>query len=68
MLTCKEVTHLLSDAQDRPLTLGERLSLRMHLLICTGCANFRRQMDFLRAACRRHPAQDAAKDKPAHRE
>lgn len=53
MLTCKDATRLMSEALDRPLGLHERLSLRLHLLICLGCRNFRRQMDFLRAACQR---------------
>jgi predicted anti-sigma-YlaC factor YlaD len=54
MLTCKDVTHLLSEGQDRKLTIAERVRLEMHLLMCTGCANFSRQMDFLRSACRRY--------------
>ncbi len=54
MLTCKEVTHLLSEGQDRKLTVGERARLEMHLLICAGCSNFSKQMDFLRSACRRY--------------
>jgi len=51
MLNCKETTRLLSAGQDRPLSLGERFALEMHLFICTGCANYRKQVDFLRAAC-----------------
>jgi predicted anti-sigma-YlaC factor YlaD len=54
MLTCKEVTHLLSEGQDRKLTVAERVRLEMHLLMCTGCSNFSKQMDFLRSACRRY--------------
>lgn len=56
MLNCKEVTHLLSQSQDRPLSMGERLPLEMHLLMCQGCANYRKQLDFLREACKNHPA------------
>lgn len=54
MLSCKEVTQLLSQAHERPLELRERVSLRMHLLICQGCTNFRRQLDFLQTATRRY--------------
>jgi hypothetical protein len=54
MLTCKDVTHLLSEGQDRKLTVAERMRLEMHLLVCTGCSHFSRQMDFLRSACRRY--------------
>lgn len=54
MMTCKEVSMLLSQAQDRPLGLRERLFLQLHLLLCRGCANFRRQLSLMRAAIRRH--------------
>ena len=53
MLSCKQATELMSQEQDRVLSLGERLGLRMHVWICTGCNNYRRQMGVLRAACRR---------------
>lgn len=62
MLSCKEATRLLSEAQDRPLGLAEKLQLEMHLTLCRGCRNFRRQMDFLRAACRRLPFGKKAAD------
>jgi hypothetical protein len=53
MLSCRQATELMSQEQDRPLTLAERFGLRLHVLICTGCNNYRRQMAVLRAACRR---------------
>lgn len=53
MLNCKDATRLMSEAQDRPLSVGEKLQLEMHLAMCRGCRNFREQMDFLRLACRR---------------
>ena len=53
MLTCKEASRLVSQGLDRKLGFGERLRLRVHLLICDACANFRRQLDFLRKAVRR---------------
>ena len=54
MLKCSEVTRLCSEEQDRPLSLAERVQMRMHLAICTACRNFRRQMGFLRLASRRY--------------
>ncbi len=54
MLTCKEATRMMSEAQDRPLSVGERLQLQMHLAMCRGCRNSGVQMDFLRTACRRY--------------
>ena len=55
-LTCKEVSVVLSQAQDRDIGLIERLQLEAHLKLCEGCRNFQRQLDFLRRAIRRHPA------------
>jgi hypothetical protein len=55
-LTCKQASVLLSRAQDRPLGMLERMALEAHLTVCRGCENFRRQLDFLRRAIRRHPA------------
>ena len=53
MLSCKDVTRLVSQGLDRRLGFGEWLRLRLHLAICDGCANFRKQMDFLRRAVQR---------------
>jgi len=58
MLSCKESTHLMSAEQDRPLDLGERLALKMHLLMCKGCANYQQQMDFIRQACTRRDTHE----------
>ena len=52
MLTCKEVSRLVSQGLDRRLGWSERLWLRVHLAICDGCTNFKKQMDFLRRALR----------------
>ena len=57
MLSCKEVNRILSDAQDRPLSLRERLPLRLHLAMCQGCRNFGKQLDFLRLATRQFPGR-----------
>ena len=53
MLSCKDATRLLSRQQERRLSLRERLSLKMHLMICYGCKNYGRQIDFIRAAFQR---------------
>lgn len=52
MLSCHEATRLMSEAQDRALTMGERLSLRTHLLICRGCRNFEDNLRSLRVIAR----------------
>lgn len=48
MLSCKEVARVCSDELERPLRLGERAALRLHLMMCSGCTNYRRQMQTLR--------------------
>lgn len=52
MLNCQDITHLLSESQERKLTLHERMSLKMHVLMCSGCRNFGRHMHTLRQAAR----------------
>jgi predicted anti-sigma-YlaC factor YlaD len=53
MLSCKQVTRLVSQGLDRDLGFAERVKLRVHLAICDGCTNFRDQMAFLREAMAR---------------
>lgn len=52
MLKCTEATRLLSEAEDRRLAPGERIRLRLHVLACSACRNFGRQLPFLRDAMR----------------
>jgi hypothetical protein len=53
MLSCKQVTRLVSQGLDRDLGFAERVKLRVHLSICDGCTNFRKQVAFLREAMTR---------------
>jgi predicted anti-sigma-YlaC factor YlaD len=50
MLSCRQVTRLVSQGLDRELGFTERVRLRVHLAICDGCTNFSKQMAFLRQA------------------
>ena len=52
MKSCKEMTYLLSVQLDRPLSLGERVELRLHLMICVGCRNLAHDMRVLRQLSR----------------
>lgn len=54
MLNCRDATRLMSDAQERPLGWRERLSLRLHLKVCSACRAFQGQMGTLREALRRY--------------
>lgn len=50
VFSCKDASRMVSESIDRPLTLRERLTLRMHLLMCSFCTRFSRQLRFLRRA------------------
>ena len=60
MLSCKEATRMCSESLDRRLNLRERLTLKMHLMMCSGCTNYDRQMAYLRAIARRYAQGEAA--------
>jgi len=53
MVSCKEASRLLSQAEDRRLALPERWKLRLHLYACSACTRFARQLAFMRKALRR---------------
>ena len=50
MPSCQEVSRLVSESMDRDLPFRQRFSLRLHLLMCSLCSRFRRQIHFLRDA------------------
>ncbi len=65
MLTCKQVSELVSHAQDRRLGWFERWRMHVHLRVCEGCRNFESQIGFMRRAIRRHPLlRDEDRDPP----
>ena len=53
LLSCKETTRLLSQGEDRKLGFGERVALRVHLVICNGCRNVDQQFRVLRLAVKK---------------
>jgi len=53
MMSCKEATRLMSQERDRELTLRERAALKFHTMMCIGCMNYRKHMDFMRKAAAR---------------
>ena len=53
MMMCREAARLISASYQRPLRWRERMSLRMHLVICDACRNFKKQMNLLTDAARR---------------
>jgi hypothetical protein len=65
MRTCRDVTRLVLQREDRALSLRERLTVRLHMWICGTCPRFERQVRLMRVACRRWRAYAESDDKPA---
>jgi len=49
-LNCRDVTRLVLQGEDRPLSLRERAGIRIHLFICKACPRFVGQVRFMRSA------------------
>lgn len=52
MLSCKQTAELISRGVDGRLSFWVRMSLRLHLAMCRGCAAYRAQIEGLHAALR----------------
>jgi predicted anti-sigma-YlaC factor YlaD len=52
-MPCEGMSRLSSESLDRELGRLERFALRSHLLYCTACRRYRRQLELLRCAMRR---------------
>jgi predicted anti-sigma-YlaC factor YlaD len=50
MLSCREVSRILSDQLDRKLRPMERVRLRLHLAMCKACSRVEGQLSLLRTA------------------
>jgi hypothetical protein len=61
--TCKEAAALLVAREDRPLSLPDRVALRLHLAACEACPRFARQLQLMREAFGRW-RQQAGDDAP----
>ena len=53
LFNCHEATLLLEKQAEQPLTLAQRLSLRLHLMMCVLCRRYARQTELLAQLARR---------------
>lgn len=66
MMNCQQATRLLSESQDRPLSLKERAALKFHVMMCSGCKNFSNQMFDIRDLARTYAKEaEQADEKPS---
>ncbi|MEM9418617.1 MAG: zf-HC2 domain-containing protein [Planctomycetota bacterium] len=52
--TCEQVSRLISDECDRPLTAEERWASRVHLAYCPQCHRFRVQVRHINSHLKEH--------------
>ena len=53
---------MMSEGQDRNLGMSERMALRLHLIICSGCRNFGSQMHSLRKIAKVYASRKNGQD------
>jgi hypothetical protein len=54
LVSCKDVSHLLSQEQERPMSRWARVRVNWHLAVCSMCRAFDKQLRFLSLAMRRY--------------
>ena len=66
MLTCKEVSKLVSESLEHPLPFRQRMGVQFHLMMCSMCRAYQKQTLLLRTAlrtyARREPTEHLTKD------
>lgn len=50
MRSCREITELVSKGLDKQLSIGERLAIGVHVMMCSHCRNFQSQTRFMHKA------------------
>src|SRR5690349_10797281 len=63
--SCRQVARLQSDRLDQELGLSQRVGLRFHLLVCSWCRRYGKQLRFLQRAVHEHPDEWAAAQSPS---
>jgi hypothetical protein len=53
--TCPEVVRILSQGMDKKLSLGTRIKLRVHFLMCSFCERYMKQLKYMRRVSREFP-------------
>jgi putative zinc finger protein len=53
-INCRQAARMMSDAQERSLSLADRIKLRLHLHWCVACTRYAQQLAFMRKALRRY--------------
>jgi len=54
MMNCREATRLMSESQERKLLVSNQMLLQLHVMMCSGCHNFKQQMGTIRTRTREY--------------
>jgi hypothetical protein len=65
VLSCREVTELVTERKEGRLPLGLRLRYRLHRFVCPYCRCYERQMDQTVEALREVPPEKMAEERRA---
>lgn len=57
MMSCKRATEQISVGLDRPLTFSEKLSLKVHFMMCGNCSRCQKQLQQLHRVCQQRSDQ-----------
>ena len=60
--TCKQMAPLMSESLERPLSLRERVTLKLHLWVCVWCVWYLEQLRTMRSALRARGEREEADD------
>jgi anti-sigma factor ChrR (cupin superfamily) len=62
MLNCREVTEKASDYLEQTLSWQQRLSIRLHLLVCHHCRRYLRQLHAVALAVKQIPTPTVSEE------
>jgi hypothetical protein len=65
MKSCRQVTQMMSESQERALTCGECMTLFFHTMMCSACRQFGKQMPLLRELSRLYSKGESVKGESA---
>jgi predicted anti-sigma-YlaC factor YlaD len=57
-MNCQQATQLISQAQDGALSVPQKLRLKVHVMLCSGCRNFSLQVPFISQAMKAYTRWD----------
>ncbi len=62
MLSCKDITDLLTEYLEGEMSLGDRMRIRMHLAMCGHCRTYVTQLKLTVDSCGRIPPPEVTED------